>query len=108
MIYTQVTLKGLWTSLLSFFMQVLDYYVRCSKTNNHTVREAACTCIAELAAKIEPEAVRPHLPLMLRTLLTCLRDDSWPVITRRCSSPITSVCNRKENQHMTRCSVYAC
>ena len=64
-------------------MQVLEHYVRCSRTNNHTVREAACTCIAELAAKIDPEAVRPHVPAMLRTVITCMRDDSWPV--RSCS-----------------------
>ena len=59
--------------------QVLAYYVRCARTNNHTVREAACACIAELAAKLGAEAVRPHLPAILRALLTCLRDDSWPV-----------------------------
>ncbi len=59
--------------------QVLEHYVRCSRTNNHTVRESACTCLAELAAKIDAEAVRPHVPIMLRTLITCLRDDSWPV-----------------------------
>ena len=60
-------------------MQVIERYVRCSRTNNHTVREAACTCIAELAAKIDPEAVRRHVPTMLRTVITCMRDDSWPV-----------------------------
>ncbi len=53
--------------------------MRCARTNNHTVREAACACIAELAAKIGADAVAPHVPAMLRTLLTCLRDDSWPV-----------------------------
>ncbi len=57
----------------------MECYTRCARTNNHTVREAACTCIAELASKIDPDAVRPHLPAMLRTLITCLRDDSWPV-----------------------------
>ena len=53
--------------------------MRCARTNNHTVREAACACIAELAAKMGADAVAPHVPAMLRTLLTCLRDDSWPV-----------------------------
>ena len=57
----------------------MEYYARCARTNNHTVREAACSCIAELAAKIDPGAVRAHVPAMLRTLLSCLRDDSWPV-----------------------------
>ena len=64
---------------LARLTQVLEHYVRCSRTNNHTTREAACTCIAELAAKIDPEAVRPHIPTMLRTVITCMRDDSWPV-----------------------------
>ena len=59
--------------------QVLKYYARCAKTNNHTVREAACTCIGELAAKVPPDAVAPELPRMLRVLVTCLRDNSWPV-----------------------------
>lgn len=53
--------------------------MRCARTNNHTVREAACACIAELAAKIGADAVAPHASAMLRTLLSCLRDDSWPV-----------------------------
>lgn len=66
---------------------MLEYYARCARTNNHTVREAACTCIAELASKIEPDAVRPHVPAMLRTLIGCLRDDSWPV---RCCIPAQS------------------
>ncbi|KAK9917751.1 hypothetical protein WJX75_007815 [Coccomyxa subellipsoidea] len=62
--------------------QVMEFYSRCARTNNHTVREAACTCISELASKIDPDAVRPHVPAMLRTLITCLRDDSWPVRDR--------------------------
>ena len=47
---------------------------RCAKTNNHTVREAACTCIGELAAKVPAEAVAPQVPRMLRGLATCLRE----------------------------------
>lgn len=58
--------------------QVLDYYVRCARTNNHTVREAACACIGELAAKVPAAAVAPQLPRMVRALVACLRDDSWP------------------------------
>jgi len=61
---------------------VLDYYARCARTNNHTVREAACTCIGELADKVARDAVAPSVPRMLRTLIACLRDDSWPVRTR--------------------------
>ncbi len=57
---------------------MLEYYARCAKTNNHTVREAACTCIGELAAKVPPDAVAPQVPRMLRVLIACLRDNSWP------------------------------
>lgn len=73
---------------MSVVLQVIAFYTRCSRTNNHTVREAACTCIAELASKIDPDAVRPHVAAMLRTLITCLRDDSWPV----CCHPRNFAC----------------
>ena len=71
--------------------QVISYYMRCAKTNNHTVREAACACIAELAAKIDPDAVRPHLPRIMRTLLRGLRDDSWTVRDAACLASGTAV-----------------
>ena len=60
-------------------MQVTAYYVRCAKTNNHTVREAACQCIAELFMKIEQSAVKPQLAKLQSTLRRCLKDDSWTV-----------------------------
>lgn len=60
-------------------LQVTAYYVRCAKTNNHTVREAACQCIAELFMKIDRSAVRPQLAKLQRTLRRCLKDDSWTV-----------------------------
>lgn len=60
--------------------QVVEYYSKCSKTNNHTVREAACVCFSELLSKIDKDAVRPQLPTILRCLITCMRDDSWTVL----------------------------
>ena len=63
--------------------QVVSYYVRCAKTNNHTVREAACNCLAELFVKIDKTAVQPHLPKMQRTLFRALKDDSWTVSSQR-------------------------
>lgn len=60
-------------------MQVVTYYVRCAKTNNHTVREAACNCLAELFVKVDSNAVEPRLPKIQRTLFRCLKDDSWTV-----------------------------
>ncbi|KAG8226262.1 hypothetical protein J437_LFUL004819 [Ladona fulva] len=65
--------------VLKFISHVVDYYVVATESDNHAVREAACACIAELGVKIQPEAVRPHVDKMLHTLLTCFRDDSWPV-----------------------------
>lgn len=70
--------------------------MRCAKTNNHTVREAACTCLAELFVKIDARAVEPHLPKIQRTLLRTLKDDSWTVRAAAAAmflSPISSHSN---------------
>ena len=63
---------------------VVSYYVEQSKANNHAVREAACACIAELMCKVDKPAVAPHVPRLLRALLTCFRDASWPVRDAAC------------------------
>lgn len=63
---------------------VVNYYVSQTKANNHAVREAACACIAELASKIKQDAVRPHVPRLLNTLLECFQDESWPVRDAAC------------------------
>ena len=63
---------------------VVSYYVEQSKANNHAVREAACACIAELMCKVDKEAVAPHVPRLLRALLMCFRDASWPVRDAAC------------------------
>ncbi len=63
---------------------VVSYYVEQSKANNHAVREASCSCIAELMAKIDRQAVSPHVPRLLSCLLTCFRDASWPVRDAAC------------------------
>jgi hypothetical protein len=64
--------------------QVVAYYVEQSKANNHAVREAACACIAELMTKVERGAVAPHVPPLLRALLACFKDASWPVRDAAC------------------------
>ena len=58
--------------------------MRCAKTNNHTVREAACACLAELFVKIDREAVKPYLQFIQRTLFRAFKDDSWTVILLPC------------------------
>lgn len=63
---------------------VVSYYVEQSKANNHAVREAACSCIAELMAKVDRDAVSPHVPRLLSCLLSCFRDASWPVRDAAC------------------------
>ena len=63
---------------------VVSYYVEQSKASNHTVREAACSCIAELVTKIDRGAVAPHVPRLLSCLLTSFRDASWPVRDAAC------------------------
>ena len=64
--------------------QVVSYYVEQSKADNHAVREAACECIGELLAKVDHVAVLPHVARLLRALLSCFRDASWPVRDAAC------------------------
>ncbi|XP_039282268.1 uncharacterized protein LOC111049982 isoform X2 [Nilaparvata lugens] len=59
-------------------------YLEAAACDNQAVREAACSCIAELACKVDKGAVRPHLPALLQVLLTCFRDTSWPVRDAAC------------------------
>ncbi|CAG0878691.1 unnamed protein product [Darwinula stevensoni] len=67
-----------------FISHVVDYYVEAAASDNHAVREAACTCIAELATKVDASAVQPYVPHLLDTLLRCFQDDSWPVRDAAC------------------------
>ena len=55
------------------------FYIKESEASNHAVREAACTCIAELGNKISPDAVRPHVSQLITALLDSFHDESWPV-----------------------------
>ncbi|XP_046981856.1 uncharacterized protein LOC124551038 isoform X1 [Schistocerca americana] len=47
-------------------------------------REASCSCFGEVAAKLSHCVVRPHTGRMLKVLLTCFRDDCWPVRDAAC------------------------
>ena len=60
---------------------MLKYYEGQARTNNNRGREAACHCLAELVRKLEAATIQPHLERIHRTLLTCFKDDSWPVRT---------------------------
>lgn len=66
--------------------QVVFYYISQSKANNHAVREASCAVIAELMEKVDKTAVSPHVPDLLRALLLCFKDSSWPVRDAACTA----------------------
>uniref|UniRef100_UPI00358EA03A uncharacterized protein isoform X1 n=1 Tax=Myxine glutinosa TaxID=7769 RepID=UPI00358EA03A len=62
----------------------VTYYLEASEANNHAVREAACTCIAELATKVDAASVRPHVLKLMESLLLSFEDESWPVRDAAC------------------------
>lgn len=63
---------------------VVEYYMSQAAAESHPVREAACACIAELASKIDQDAVRPYVSRLFGTLLVCFRDPSWAVRDAAC------------------------
>jgi hypothetical protein len=67
-------------------LQVVFYYISQSKANNHAVREASCAVIAELMEKVDKAAVSAHVPDLLRALLLCFKDSSWPVRDAACTA----------------------
>nr|XP_046486341.1 uncharacterized protein LOC124220926 isoform X2 [Neodiprion pinetum] len=67
-----------------FVNETVNYYIKTTECDNHAVREAACSCIAELATKIDSECVRPHVQRLLSTLGICFQDDFWPVRDAAC------------------------
>ena len=68
----------------TYLDDVVKYYTSCTKADNHAVREAACQCIAEIAAKLDKKTVEPYVDILLDTLLECFNDDSWPVRDMAC------------------------
>ena len=68
----------------AYIEDVVKYYTLCTIADNHAVREAACQCIAELAAKLDKTILEPQVDLLLDTLLECFNDDSWPVRDMAC------------------------
>jgi hypothetical protein len=64
-----------------YVKEIVDYYI---EMTSHSVREAACHCIAELATKVDKNAVRPHVPRLLEALLFSFRDPSFLVRDAAC------------------------
>ncbi|PSN56963.1 hypothetical protein C0J52_10867 [Blattella germanica] len=67
-----------------YISYTVDYYIQATESDNHAVREAACACIAELASKILPQAVRLFVE---RVALPSL----YPMFFRNLEDPIPSV-----------------
>ncbi|CAE6926379.1 UVR8, partial [Symbiodinium sp. CCMP2456] len=75
--------------LVAHFDSVIDAYVDAATAPNHAVREAACNCISELAARVagapsNPTPYREHftpprVQRLLKALLDSSTDESWPV-----------------------------
>eukprot|EP00439_Symbiodinium_sp_Y106_P014836 s6215_g2.t1 len=75
--------------LVAHFDSVIDAYVDAATAPNHAVREAACNCISELAARVagapcNPTPYREHftpprVQRLLKALLDSSADESWPV-----------------------------
>ncbi|XP_065347238.1 uncharacterized protein LOC135944318 [Cloeon dipterum] len=63
---------------------VVDFYCKSAIADCHSMREAACSCISEVATKIPAEAVRPFVPRLLDALLVGFNDDNWLVRDAAC------------------------
>eukprot|EP00850_Spirogloea_muscicola_P019293 SM000187S03910 [mRNA] locus=s187:114336:121099:- [translate_table: standard] len=72
--------------LATYAPQVVSFYIKQSRADNHAVREAACYCIAELMCKVDHEKVSPFVPQLLEALIDCFKDASWPVRDAACTA----------------------
>ena len=72
-------------SVASCMKETVALYCDQAKANNHAVREAACHCIAELGLRMEPDSVRPFVDDLLKALILCFKDASWPVRDAACT-----------------------
>lgn len=66
---------------------IVEFYSSQCLSENHTVREAACLCIGELATKVavisRPE-FEPLVPALVTAVLACFKDRSWTVRDASC------------------------
>eukprot|EP00050_Salpingoeca_kvevrii_P013114 m.26834 g.26834 ORF g.26834 m.26834 type:complete len:692 (-) comp4672_c0_seq1:180-2255(-) len=67
-----------------YIAETVDFYISQTEADNHAVREAACACIAELGKKVNGACIRPQVAKLLKALLDCFRDESWPVRDAAC------------------------
>ena len=62
-----------------YMKEFSTFYRAQIRADNHAVREAACACIAELASKCSETALEGEWENLLKSLIDCFGDDSWPV-----------------------------
>jgi len=73
-----------------YIVEVASYYTSQSKVNNHSVREAACHCMAELCSKIAvlgsefKDPIKPYLQNLVDALVCCFKDGCWQVRDAAC------------------------
>ena len=53
--------------------------LRQSEADNADVREAACRCLGELAARLDPTIMRPYLNVFLKRIHDLMKDPAWAV-----------------------------
>ena len=57
----------------------VKYYQESCKSENYSVREAACHSLREIGVKIEQKIIEPHISSILESLFFCCNDQLWPV-----------------------------
>ena len=67
---------------------MVEYYAQQGANDDNTpLKEAACYAVGELATKVNASAVKPHVPVLLNTLLHNLEhQNTWSVIDAACLS----------------------
>ncbi|KDO25818.1 hypothetical protein SPRG_08761 [Saprolegnia parasitica CBS 223.65] len=87
--------RDTWTKLLgadgrrivaTYAAECVACYVDASDADNPFVREAACVCIGELAARVDADAVRPFVDDLLLACRVTLQDDVFTVSDAACSA----------------------
>jgi hypothetical protein len=72
--------------LVQFMDEVITFYESQCNADNHAVREAACQSLAEASTRLEPSAVEPFIPRIVKALMECFKDESWPVRDHACTA----------------------
>jgi Vacuolar 14 Fab1-binding region len=65
--------------LVRLMDEAVTFYESQCRADNHAVREAACQSLAELTVRLDADAVRPCVPRIVKALVECFKDESWPV-----------------------------